>query len=245
MKKYLSVFYLITKESLMRITVLWLISFALQGALCVFSANSFDLTSTPIVTIENICDKAYIPLIFCITLAFMAGFLMKTRKKSVSSINYTLKRLLVKEKTVFVIRTFYNTLILLMFLMLSVVFYFFISSAFIKLFPENYFSSQVVYMSLYDYDFFHNIFAGRDILRLVRNILCIFATAVNLSADSFYSNRNSSWFGAHFSVLVCYSVFAKGLDMSSLEGDILYITLAVILIVCTIAAVFTKEEQYD
>lgn len=244
MKKYLSVFYLAARESFRKIILLWILSFLIQGALCIISASYVDLTKTPVVTTESLFDK-FLPLCFGLTFAFMAGFLMKTRKKSVSSINYTLKRLLIKEKTVFLIRALYNTLILLMFLMLSVVLYFFIASAVIKLFPENYFSSQAAYMSLYRYELFHNIFAGRDILRLTRNILLILATAVNLSADSFYANRNSQWFGAYFSVLVCFRAFAKGSDMSIFISDVFDIVVAVILIVCTIAAVFTKEEQYE
>ncbi len=245
MNKYLSVFYLAVKQSFRKILILWLISFIIQGALCLFSAVSADLTVTPVITIEDLFDNVYIPLIFCLTLAVTAGFLTVSKKQTESKTAYTLRRLLVREKSVFYIRTAYNALVLFTFFILSLVFYFFVSCAVIKQLPENYFSSQAVYMSLYNYNFFHNLFAGRDILRIIRNILVIFSIAANLSADRFFRSRNSIWAISYFSVLNAGNLFAKGADMSNITVDILEITISAVLIFATVIGVHTKEKKYE
>lgn len=245
MKKYFSVFYLAQKESFRKILLLWLASFIVQGALCLMSANSFDLTKTPVITVANIFDKTYIPLVFGMTFAITAGLLVHTSRKSGAQSVYTLKRLLVDETAIFNIRTVYNALIFLLLLMLSVTFYFCISIAAARLFPEGYFSSQAPYISLYSYKFFHNIFAGRDILRLIRNILCILSAASNLSAEKFYISRKSSWAGSYFSVMNAGSLFTKGADMENLTLDIIEITVCTALIFASFIAVKAKEKQYE
>ena len=245
MKKYLSVFYLFTKESFLRIIILWMLSFTLQGILLRLSASSFPLSENSVASLRDIGDKVYLPLIFIITVAITAILLLRAKKQSVSKYSYTLRRLLIKEKTVFLIRAFYNTLIIFMLFALSVVFYFLIFGKLTEVFPENYFSSQAAYMTMYNYPFLHNVFAGRDILRLTRNLLFITAIGVNLAADSFLGTRGKTWFGAHISVISSYFLFTEGQYMGSIPFDVFFLSEAIGLIVCTLTYVLRKEEQYD
>lgn len=241
MKKYLSVFYLTARESMQKILVLWLFSAAVQTAALGISLKITD----GFLNVADFTSKSFIPVIFSITLILTAVLLSKTGMQFNSKTGYTLRRLRIKEKRVFYIQTVYNFLMILCLLIFEVLLIFVLIKTFKGMHPEEGLSVQTEFKTFYNDLFIQNLFAGRDILRIARNIITVLSLSVNLSAFSFLFRRNSKWIGALLMTALSVLVFVSEPSMRMIDADIIFIIPLVMFILFALIAVYVKEEQYD
>ncbi len=241
MKKYLSVFYLTARESIYKISLLWLISGILQSV----SLAVFLVTQPTLPKVSLFSEKAYLPVFFSVTLVLTAVLLAKTGMQFNSKTGYTLRRLLVSEKAVFVLQTVYNFMMLFILLLFEVLLIFLLLTAGKNALSEEFISVQTEYKAFYGDLFIHNLFAGRDVLRIARNILTLFSLGINLSAFSFLFRRNQKWLGAVIMIAVAVIVFVSKPSISSFESDIFLLTPSVMFICMAAVTVLIKEGQYD
>ncbi len=246
MKKYLSVFLLTARESLYRLVLLWTLSFILQGALTFFAVkdviSGMDIPS-PLMLFKGV--HFTVPIIFFITFVLTAVLLCKTGMQFSSKTGYTLRRLLVSEKTVFVIQSIYNFLMLIIYYIFSAGFYFIILSISVKQFPAELITVQTVYKTFYESGFLANLIGGTDVLRIVRNVTTLISLAVNYAAFSFLFRRGKKWIPAAVYTAACLIFMLRTEELGALETDVAFISVAVCMLWSAAAYVITRREQYD
>ncbi len=251
MKKHLSVLYLITRESIFRVCLIWIVSFAIQLALLITNAaaeagsNTKPLYHVSVSSVFRINAAAYIPNIFFITLIVTALVLAKTGMQFQSKTGYTLRRLRIKENGVFILQGAYNSIVLLMLLILEV-FVCFVAVLYIKdFYHEKILTPQTLYLTFYESEFIQNIFAGRDILRVIRNFLLMLALGFNLSAFSTLIRRSKKWFPVAVLVTSYVIPFVAEVDFTNIAVDIAFISIGLIFLYTAIIYTVTRGEQYD
>ena len=115
MKKYLSVFGLFASINFYKIlSVLGLMCVAEFGLLFYKFSHFKDSVSN--FDLNFIIDSSNIKICFLIAFLIITVFLCLTATEYSSKVGYTLKRLSVNEKTVFIIGAVYNSLIYIIFL---------------------------------------------------------------------------------------------------------------------------------
>ncbi len=244
MKKHLSVFSLTARESIYRIFFVYLLSGIVQAAAFIFMAEKLaGIQEVP--SINDVFNLSYIRYIFFVFLLIIFILLSKTGMQFSSKTGYTLRRLNITEKSVYIWQSVYNFIILLITVLFEVVLCFFLSSAAARILPEEFITGQSIYIAFYENYFLQNLFAGRDIVRIVRNILALISLSVNFAAFSYLFRRGKKWIGAVIVTAVSFILFVRNQDISYLSEDVALISFFVIMTFAAITAVCLRGEQYD
>ncbi len=242
MKKYISVFCLIMRESFFKIFALIVLALVLQVSLVFFCTPIAAGEEIPSVT--AVFDMSKIHIVFCVLITALAVLLCKTGMQFRTSVGYTLKRLRIREESIFFIQSLYNFIIIAIAVCLEVVLCFYLASFAADNLPDKFITSQSVYLTIYKNQFIQNLFAGRDVLRIIRNILGMLAFSCNCGALSFLYRRGKKWFG----IVIILPVFFRmlnpdGLALSDTVTDVIIISVFSVLLVSAVAVIFMGREQ--
>lgn len=244
MKKHLSVFSLTARESIYRIIFVCLLSGTVQTVAFILMAEKLaEIKEIP--TISDVFTLSYVRFIFFAFLLVIYILLSKTGMQFNSKTGYTLRRLKVTEKSVFIWQSIYNFIILLITLLFEVVLCYSLAKAATQILPEKFIEGQSLYMAFYENEFLQNLFAGRDIARIIRNIIALISLAVNFAAFSYLFRRGKKWFGAVIVTAVSFILFVNNQDISYLRQDVALILFFAIMIFAAAASVCLRGEQYD
>lgn len=245
MKKYLSVFTLVARESIFRLTLLWVLSAIAQTVSFVYALDYRDVRTT--FDFERLFtnDGVSISIIFAITLFVTGLMLAKTGFEFRTKQGYTLRRLRIDEKKVFLTQSAYNALMLFMLIMAETVLAFIFLTAGHMQIEEKYVTNQSVYLNFYSCSFVQNLFCGRDILRIVRNIFCVISLGLSLGAFTHLGRRNKKFIPAII-LLVCFcAVFLLIPGISDWSVDVIILIAAVAMIVWSLLTVLKRGKEYD
>lgn len=237
MKKHISVFSLIMRESIYRIFFTWLLSAGVQ--ITVFLLALKNLKEEYIPTLTQVFDNSYITVLFFITVIAVAVLLCKTGMQFNSKTGYTLRRLLISEKAVFGWQCIYNIIILMLTWLFEVVLCFMLLKIGTNLLPEEFITNQSIYLAFYKTQFIQNLFAGRDIARIVRNILTVISLGVSFSAFSYQWRRGKKWLVAPLATAVLLFYI---MNISELGYDIASIFAMLIALVTSLITVIGGEK---
>ena len=246
MKKYLSVFFVIARESIYRISFLWLISAIFQIAAFYFEMFTEHMLSTKLIgeAFAPYGDRICIPLIFALTILFTGILLMKTGMEFRVKTGYTLRRLRISEKQVFVIQSFYNSMMILLLFMLETALCFFLAEWGTTFIDPKYIANQTVYLAFYSSEFISNIFAGRDVMILVRNIIVMVTVGVNLSLFTYSWRRGKKYIFGVLVLIVAAVIFWWSPDYSYVE-DITFSVAVLGSLLIALGVARTRREEYD
>lgn len=242
MKKHLSVFYLIARESIYKLFFSGVLFFALQSAIYYAVNKDFSFVFSSLGHRLDSKENFTLILVFYAALLLFSLLLIKTGMQFNSKSGYTLRRLRINEKWVFIHQGIYNFLMLMLFFILEVLIMYVLVSFTVAGASEKA-GPQAVYITFYESAFLQNIFAGRDALRAVRNIICIFSYSVNLSAFSYLSRYGKKWIPVFIFAALLYIPFAGKIDMTQLEYDVAYICISVIMLYAAAAFVFIRRNK--
>lgn len=246
MKKYLSVFSVIARESIYRISLLWLISAALQTAVFYVEMNSEHVQKTRLIAeaFSPYGDKICIPLIFALTFLLTGILLMKTGMEFRTKTGYTLRRLLISEKQVFVIQAVYNFIMILLLFVFETALCFILSNWGTAFIDAQFITNQTVYLTFYSSEFISNMFAGRDVMLIVRNIIIMLSVGVNLSLFSYSWRRGKKYIFGVLVLVVAGVLFWWSPDYSYVE-DITFSAVALGSLLIALGVAHTRREEYD
>lgn len=249
MKKHLSVFSLIARDSIYKIFCLWILSAVLQSVF--FSFQLKKQTSAEIPSVKGSFEGAFIWVIFAIFFVITLTMLTKTGMQFSSKTGYTLRRLRISEKNVFLWQSTYNFIMIFLTVIFEILLCFFLAKTAAGALPEKFITNQSIYIAFYDCAFLQNLFAGRDTVRIIRNIIMIISLSINCSAFSYLIRRNKKWLGLIVVIVLSCTVFAVSpktvspFTASSLAEDVGKIGCAVVMTFIAVSSVFMRREQYD
>ena len=186
MKKYLSVFSVIARESIWRISFLWIVSAVLQTVFFYREMLSENVQSSKMVAkaFTSYEDNITVPMLFALTILLTGILLMKTGMDFRTRTGYTLRRLRITEKQVYVLQSVYNSLMLFILFLFETALCFAFVNWGTTFFDARYITNQTVYLTFYSSEFLSDMFAGRDIINILRNLLMIASMGFNISCFS-------------------------------------------------------------
>lgn len=246
MKKYLSVFSLTARESMVKLTIVWILSAVWQGAVFYMNMMSARVQESKILSYAfgNYNDEISISYIFSFSLLITGILLMKTGMEFRTKTGYTLRRLRISEKQVFLMQSVYNCLMIFMLFLFEVALCFFLADWGTTFMESGYVTNQTVYLTFYTADFLQELFAGRNIVTVIRNILIIASLGFNLSAFSYLWRRDCKYI---FGVLVLISCVALywGAPGFTYAENLIITAAAVGTLLIALVIVRSRRKGYD
>ena len=242
MKKHLSVFNLMATSSIYKITGL----FTVMGLIEVFLFRRAMLAGpnpqTGTFHIEYVFEQSFALWLFRIVLLVLTIFLCLTGYETSSKQGYTLKRLSISEKQVFLLQAFYNSLCYFLLWSIQLLFVFILGFYFVKNAPAEYVTNQTMFLAFYRSDFLHALLPFEDIMVWVKNILLFLSLGI-CSAGFTYVQRKGKRAYELIGILGT-TVLLFTAPLGQLEHIVFSILLCIFCAGVTILRVL-KKEGYD
>lgn len=241
MKKQLSVFNLMATSSIYKITGL----FGIMGVIEFFLFRMIMLAgpnANGTFHIEYVFQQSRTLWVFAAALLVLTIFLCITGYETSSKQGYTLKRLSISEKQVFVIQALYNTLCYFLLWSIQLLFVFILGFYFVKNAPAEHVTNQTMFLAFYRSDFLHALLPFEDIMVWVKNILLFLSSGI-CSAGFTYMQRKGKRVYELIGILGT-TVLLFTAPLGKLEHIVFSILLCIFCAGVTILRV-QKKEGYD
>lgn len=247
MKKHLSVLIVTARESIWWVSIIWLISAVLQTIFFYNEMNSEHVTETRLVSeaFNPYTDRITVPVIFAFTFLITGIILMKTGMEFHTKTGYTLRRLRITEKQVYIIQSVYNCIIIFILFLFETAFCFFLISQGVKHIDPQYITPQMIYLTFYRTGFLQNVFAGRNILKILRNILIILSLGFNISAFSYLWRRGVKYIFGIILLVTCSFLYWWSPDYGGYAEDISFLITALGMLLTAAGIIRTRRKEYD
>lgn len=237
MKKHLSVFMLMARSTIYKHLSLLVLMAAVEGGLfCWLLARG---NAGGGLGLETLIRQSRIIWVFGACFVLMTVLLAMTGSEGGSKLSYTLKRLSVSERWVFVWQSAYNTVCYLLLWAAQIL----IAVVLCRIYEANaaaeYVSGQTVFLAFYRNNFLHALLPFEDAIFWVRN--GIFAAALGLCAAWFPMAQRK---GKRFAVLF---VFGGGVIVlfSCGIGDAINCAAAIILSLLCVGVVLYQVLEIE
>lgn len=232
MKKYVSVFGLFARSSLLWIlAVLALMSgaeFFLFRARLSESLRTYELLGSGMSTLESMISRSAIPLLFA--LAFLAVTVLISLSGCAfrSRTEYTVFRLSVGERSVFFLQAAYNAVVYLLLLAVQAGVAFALCNHYVASAPAETVGNQTFFLAFYRNEFLHALLPMEDVYLWIRNLLLLVSLGLT-SAEFPYRQRRGKY---SFTVIALFffvlRVFPAGIGDGFSLGLTAFIALIVI-----------------
>ncbi len=259
MRNYLSVFTLFIKRSFGKILTLLLVLTAGEFTLFLHNLNSGNTVHNEftdgsgknyLLGIEHILSQNKF-----LTAVLAAGFIALTIILCLIGCEfsekqgYTLRRLKISEKKIFLCQSIYGTVIYGAFIMLHAVIFYVFCHIYINFAPghENYFeglvSNQTILLAFYRSKIMHALMPMEDILKHISNLTMITALGVSTASFSYLTRRKKAPFETILLIPIILINFAS--DWTEMTYDLVIIGMSVFVIGSIITRISLEGQAYD
>ncbi|MDO4482038.1 MAG: hypothetical protein Q4C14_04840 [Bacillota bacterium] len=245
MKKHLSIIMLMAGSTFYKLIFIFAAMAAAETALFYKTlkfAAGVSSNYISISCIEMIIHESRITWIFFLAVLLISLVLCRTGCEFKSRQGYTLKRLALSEKGVFLWQAVYSTLCYIILWGIQLILLLVFCKIYLDM-PENASAShQTVFASFYRNKFMHNMLPLDDSIVYIRNIVLAFGLGFASAVFSYKQRRGG--FGAQIIVLAAASLLFFNKEMGSLDYCGLLIIISSLTIIQILNYVLRKEE-YD
>lgn len=239
MKKYISIFELFARSTIYKIVVILLATGAFQvirfqqvmQEWIPLSLYELDFQAIEHHSLEWMIEHSNSAVFMAAAFVCITGLLCLSGCDIGSKCSYTLQRLQVTEKTVFIIQSLYNMAcyILLLGAQTAV---FLIQS---KMYTEQagIVTNQTVFLAFYRSDFMHSVLPLEDTMRLVCNIFLIAGCGISAAVSAYLQRRGKlAW-----SLLVVLACIILGF-VRTLGNTVILLVAFLVLIIAGVTAYY-------
>ncbi len=224
MKKHLSILMLMSRSTIYKLLGMLLIMAAVEGTLFYFTLGK--MMATEIVGLELVLQQSRISWICALSFLLVTVLLCLTGCEFGGRQGYTLRRLSVSQRSVFLWQAFYNICCFFLFWAVQL----FIVLALCRLYMERIdppaISNQTVFLAFYRNDFLHSLLPLADISRYVRNLFLVLGLGIASAYFPIRQRRGGT--GVGIIVLSAVTLFFFSHSMGSLGNDILVIVFSIV-----------------
>lgn len=238
-KKYLSVFALYAKSSLLKILGVILLTFALEGF---FFLRVTD-KSLHTRNLDMIFESSHTALIFAVSFLLITVLLCIPGCQFRSQTGYTLKRLSISEKEVFFCQSAYNFFAYSVFLALQVAFCYLLGLYYMSVAPSEYVTNQTLFLTFYQNSFLHAVMPLSDVALWLRNLFLAILLAFAVSEFSFKNRRRK--FSVMTLIAVAYPLFAFKREIGDIGHTVFTALFMLIVIAECISCVFFRNFEEE
>lgn len=238
MRGHLSVFMLFVRSSLYKTLALCLLMAAAQLGVYFFAA---DIEAT---WLENLVDEGAYRYIFAVFTALMMLMLVQNCTGRGAKPIYTLARLSVSRRCVFVWQSVSNALLWLIFLSTEIFVMLGISAHFAANAPEDAVTSQTLFLAFYRSEFLHSLLPMEYIGRWIRNVIYVIGLGVVCANASAKIRRGRLGYFLP-GVMLAFAVFTFVSPMGEMTLDGMGIGIFVLVCAGCVLMQFTGGEEIE
>ena len=244
MKKHLSVFMLISRSTIYKVIALFVAMAALEGALFYISLDKAltrpiaensvglqglqgvqNLQAQQPVGLESLFTKSLIPWVFAVAFLLLTVLLCLTGCEFGSKQGYTLGRLSISGRSIFMWQALYNTICFFLLWAVQLAVALALCKLYIAKIPTEAVSGQTVLLAFYRNSFLHSLLPLDETSRYICNVFLIIGLGTSSAGFPFKQRRGK--FGVNVALLVstCLVFFTR--SMGGFGNDILMILIAI------------------
>ena len=247
MKKYISIFELFTRNTIYKVLLVLLAMGATQIAMfrkamlewIPMDYYDLDFQAIEHYSLEYMVDRSNSHIFIGIAFVLITAILCWNGCNMGSKSSYTLQRLQVKEKTIFIMQSIYNSFCYVLLLGAQIVVFLLQTGLYVT--QSEYVTNQTVFLAFYRNDFMHSILPLEGMMRWIANILILLGCGTTAAVFTYIQRRGKvAW--SLFVVVACVLVgFIQEL------GELLALVMAfVVVAIVALSAychVFQKKED--
>ena len=239
MKRGFSVFLLMARSTIYKVLLVLL-------GMAVVECGLFLLVLRRGVTengmsLESVIESSFAAWVFILAFIVIAALLFSTGYDAKGRRSYTLLRLSISRRQVFLWQSIYNLCIFLLLWMVQILAALFFCALYVRFAPAEYVTHQTVFLAFYRNDFFHSILPLSEVILWVRNIL-LFLTSSLLCAR--YPCKKEKSDKAIVFLAAFMAVFFVQ-ELGNRESSLALIVFSLIWIAVGLYRVFDKEAEYE
>lgn len=242
MKKHLSVFALMIRQSAVKMAVLVAVSLSAQLAAFLFtfkSALSKAEFGEIMLPLESIIEKSKIKLIFGASFLILVLILCLVCRSSSSKAVYTLRRLSVSRKSVVLWQTAAGVFYCFILLSAQIAAVIAFSAVYVKYAPKEALSSQTVFLAFYKNSFLHALLPLEFYSVYLRNAVLIICISISTAVFCAYSQVGKISMQVFFITPLTVLCFCAALAQPGVDVAIIFYALWII--VWCVCDIFKKE----
>lgn len=246
MKKYLSVFGLFAKSSILKIL---LVIIAMTAAQCFIFTSEFgeNLVAYNIKLsfphIETLIERSRIDWICGLVFVIISVLLCLPGTSFSSKTGYTLDRLSVSPRAVFFCQAVYNLFVYFILWVAQVAVCFGLCLYYAQNAPEELVGNQSIFLAFYRNSFLHALLPLSDIAVWIRNGFLIIALAIATAEYPFKQRHKKLGFSAIAMVLFTIVFFKT--DIVNSFNTILIVVVSIINVIEMCYNFFSEDNSYE
>lgn len=195
----------------------------------------------PAFSLETAFENGHIAGGFSIALVFFTIVLCSAGCEKGNKQGYTLKRLGVSEKGIFLLQSAYNVAAYFILWGVQLAAVLVMCSIFLKEAPENMVSNQTVFLAFYRNEFLHSLLPLSEVSRWIRNILLF--VGMGIAAAGFpFRQRRGGW-GPEIVALGTFALIYFAKEIGAIGRDLVLIIVSLGIAAKTIGKVFNTEKE--
>ena len=241
MKKHLSVLMLISRSTIYQILGILLIMVVVEGTLFYFALNR--MMTSEVVGLELAFQQSRIPWVCALGFLLVTALLCLTGCEFGGKQGYTLRRLSVSERSVFLWQAFYNTCCFFLFWAVQLFIILALCRLYIERIDSAVVNNQTVFLAFYRNDFLHSLLPLAEISRYVRNIFLILG--LGIASAYFPIRQRRGGIGAGIIVLSAVTLLFFSHGMGYLGSDILVILLSIATAAIALNGALSEEAANE
>ncbi|MCI5753581.1 MAG: hypothetical protein MR033_02960 [Clostridiales bacterium] len=232
MKKHLSVFMLVARAGVYRLLALFILMTAAECALFRIGLHSSGL--------EHAVRASGTAIVFCVSFLLVTLLLCSSGCSFSSQPGYTLRRLSVSERSVFLWQAGYNAMTYLILWGVQVLAAFLLCRIYVSANPDST-SGQTVFLAFYRNAFLHSLLPLEETGRWVSNTALALGLGVCTAAIPFWQRRRKKKLAPVLMVLMAVLFFKS--PLGTLSGNALLPIFTGILCTYTVRSVWLEAKE--
>lgn len=189
MRHYKATFMLLARSSVYRLLLVFLLMGAVQGGSFYLVVKNQLVMGTP--SLEVAVDDAKLSLIFGIGAILAFILLAAVGCEFGNKQGYTLKRLPLTEKSVFLCQSGYNSLAFFLLWAVELLITYILCQLYTSMADGAYLSNQTIMLAYYRSDLLHTLLPLADITLWIRNVTLVLSLGITTAAVPLYQRRGT------------------------------------------------------
>lgn len=242
MKQHLSVLMLAARSTVYKLLGLLLVMAAVEGALFYLVLNR--LLHGELISLEQVVNQSRMPLVCGVCFLLLCVMLSLTGcEYSGSKLQYTIKRLSVREETTVLWWAVYNTVCFLAFWAVQLLIAVLLCRLYVAKVDPVSVSGQTIFLAFYRDKFLHSLLPLEEISRYIRNALLICGLGASAACFSFRQRHGQKGIAIVALAAVTLGYFSR--PMGSFGSDLVMAIMAVAVAAVAIAGIWGERVDEE
>ena len=233
MKRYLSIFMLLSRSVLYKLLAVFFGTAALHTAVYFLLRGQRN--------IEAIYNHWGMKTVFGVGLFLTTALLVRTLTQAGSKLDYTIRRLRIGKRSLCLCQSVFNVACLLMFWAVEILVALLLCRMWVSTMGVE--SHQTVYLAFYRSELLHSLLPLDDVSRWVRNLVVFICLGICSACGPVLQRRGSGYWGILILPVVLGFVFPSGIAV--VTYDVLLAFLSVVAAFAALVDAWGEEFQHE